>query len=476
MNATPDSRTKHENYFSVITIVLIGILVIQSFCINAKSFGDASELIVMGTFLMNALLGCLMLWIAMKRLPYSLSQVQWIFFITFFVIAPLHQYHLQVWPWGYLPSDDQIVYVNILYFIWGFLFAVFSQGDLQLGSTGQIRENFQSIKLDLSRESWLALVMVTMGCTVATIVLVGPFNLFTRANAGIDMDSTAFSLLAYVLLRAGVFVPTLFILLGYKSDKKDTIGLTLCLLCTLIVCFPTALPRFNFAAIYGSIALILFPKIFKRKGVFALILVIGFLVVYPFLDAFKYILNSFSSKQLTETILNSMSRGYSTGNYDAYSVFFWVSDYTAKFGITYGRQLLGALLLFIPRSIWSTKPLPSGQEVFLSFDMPFTDIACPMPCEGYINFGVVGLAVFAVCYAFLVRKLDTEYWCLETTNKCLKDGVLPVFYPLFLFLSFYLLRGSLITTMTFVLGDLATVWLISNVILRLFSKKEKSYR
>jgi len=82
--------------------------------------------------------------------------------------------------------------------------------------------------------------------------------------------------------------------------------------------------------------------------------------------------------------------------------------------ITYGRQLVGALLFFVPRSIWPNKPVGSGHFVaenmlMTRYSFWFTNISMPFPGEGYINFGILGIILFAFILALVSKITDNWY-------------------------------------------------------------------
>ena len=63
-------------------------------------------------------------------------------------------------------------------------------------------------------------------------------------------------------------------------------------------------------------------------------------------------------------------------------------------GMQWGRQLLGALLFFVPSAVWSGKPLASGifiaNYLIANYSMWFTNLSAPLIAEGYLDFGPGG--------------------------------------------------------------------------------------
>ena len=91
-------------------------------------------------------------------------------------------------------------------------------------------------------------------------------------------------------------------------------------------------------------------------------------------------------------------------------------EYVDNYGFSYGYQLLGGLLFFVPRSIWTVKPYSSGQvigEYLIGFyDFSFANISNPLVSESYINFGLVGVLITPIILAFfllyMIRWLNGE--------------------------------------------------------------------
>ncbi|RNL45779.1 hypothetical protein DMP08_05530 [Paraeggerthella hongkongensis] len=446
-------------------IIVLAILLIIPFTKENALFTSVSL-----AFAINGLFGMVMLWISMADCPYSLRQVHWIFYVTFFSIAPLNQYFASFWPWGYSPSEPQILSTCLLTLLWGVVFSFASGRDKRVSQDkADLNEKHMSQKM-VFRLSPAAVVFLSLGsivCTTLLIATIGIGSLFIRTSAGVDLDSSSLALIATVCPRAFVFGSFALLTLNARLKRRHYGAAVVAGVCLILTCFPAALARFNIASIYLGLAIFLFPAFSRKRGLFSFFLIVGFLLAYPLFDAFKYIQESASLNESWEIIINSLTSGYSTGNYDAFSIMFWCFDYVQMYGVALGRQLIGALLFFIPRTLWPGKPIPSGELVFSSMNYPFTDMSFALPFEGFINFGIMGLVSFAIVYGLVVRKVDAKYWRQRLSINQDKVTILALYYPFLLCLTFYLLRGSMMTTFTFVFGDLATMtilYCISNIL------------
>lgn len=449
-------RSRPDNLCAWLSAVILGLALLSPVVSEDFIFDD-----VTAALLFSGMFGIAMLWVAMTDAPYSLRQVHWVFYVTFFAIAPLIQYVNSSWPWGYNPSHSQVLNVCFLVIAWGVLFAIASgrtksvSQDRDVENRGWLREKLTFTLTPIART---LLPVGSLLCVLVLIRLIGLSNLFLRTTNSVELDSSSLAISLAVCLRAFVFGSFALLALNARRERRYYGGVFVAGTCLLLTCFPTALARFNIAAIYLGLAILFMPSFSTKRGLFTLMLILGFLVAYPLFNAFKYIGSTDSLSETVDLIVGSMTAGFSSGNYDAFSVMFWCFDYVSLYGTANGGQLIGACLFFIPRSLWPDKPVPSGELVFGSLNFHFTDIAFPLPFEGYLNFGIVGLLLFAVLYGAIVRKLDERYWDSRMNNAGKEPTTLLLYYPFLLSLTFYMLRGAMMTTFTYVFGDLAVMF------------------
>ncbi|WP_394800320.1 O-antigen polysaccharide polymerase Wzy [Aestuariivivens marinum] len=151
------------------------------------------------------------------------------------------------------------------------------------------------------------------------------------------------------------------------------------------------------------------------------------MVVFPYLHHFRY---GFSLKSSNY----GFSELFSTPHFDSFQNTICVIKLNI---ITYGEQLLGGLLFFIPHSLWEGK---TGTSSFLLCDKinydGFCNIAISYFGEGYINFGFLGLFIFLIILIIINECLDQLF--LKSKNNLFKS-----FFLCLVFYEFYLLRGSL---------------------------------
>lgn len=101
-------------------------------------------------------------------------------------------------------------------------------------------------------------------------------------------------------------------------------------------------------------------------------------------------------------------------------------------GNTDGQQMLGYVFNFVPRQLWSDKPIPTGQLV----DPPSARSTTAWS-ELYVDFGVVGVVVFFAVYGSMSRRLTER-------SRSVGPGLLHAGLPILAVFQLLLLRGSLL--------------------------------
>ncbi|MDB3986943.1 O-antigen polysaccharide polymerase Wzy, partial [bacterium] len=235
---------------------------------------------------------------------------------------------------------------------------------------------------------------------------------------------------------------------SYNNNQKliySTLFLVI-LLISFLLNFPTGIDRLQTAVLYIPF-IIIFTKLWEKPFMMQLTLLGGVLTVFEFLDKFRYF-------RAQEFILKINMNFLKKGHFDAYENF--VRAIEIDF-ITYGYQLKGALLFFIPRFLWKDKPIGSGSTLANQLDYDFGGIAMPLIGEGYVNYGAAGSFLFMLLLGIILGNLDRMAWSLKNSNK----DCLFLYYYYFLFgLVFYLMRGDLINSVAFISTMTASFWVL----------------
>lgn len=231
----------------------------------------------------------------------------------------------------------------------------------------------------------------------------------------------------------------LLLIIFYKTSENSNLRTEFFLFILLVLLnFPTSIPRYRVAIIYLPVFLIYFKPLFKRY-VFTVLYVLSFLIIFPFLSNFRH--KEYSIK-FPEINLNT----FKTLNFDTFQN---TLNVIVNNIITYGEQLIGVVLFFIPRKFWLNKPEGSHKVLAerLNYD-GFSNVAISFFGEGFINFGYVGIVSFTLVLVFFNSKIDKLFWTSSDKQKPL----LVVFYFILIPIILYLLRGSLMPSFANLVG------------------------
>lgn len=382
--------------------------------------------------------------------PYSFELVHWLFYFFFFGIAGMIQYTRNSYPWGLRPTDDEVFSANLQLLLWGIMFLF---GAL---SYKYKPNNMESKPCSISNSDLWLFSLIAIGITAYKLSTVGFYNLLSRGTSSMDfgdVDSSVSMLLQYGMDGFLVFSFVLNIIKS-KINKQKLFGvpMIICGICLLICCFPTAIPRYNAAVIYFGIALLLYPNIFEGRR-FVYIFVAAFMILFPFFEAFRHV--EFSDVKITETfsrIFDNMSAGYTEGHYDAYSMYIQVVRFVELYGKSKGRQLLGNILFFVPRSLWENKPVGTGYTIMSLLGRSFTNVSAPLPAECFMNYGLVGVVFFGFVIGRFMKKFDCIYWCREGFIGEKKYSAGDIFYPLGMLFFFFIMRGDLLSSASYTIA------------------------
>jgi hypothetical protein len=394
-----------------------------------------------------------------RKRPFTLFKLILLFFAIFFGLAPILEYKLNLAYWsGRAISDNNYIIVNcgIVASLGVYIAAykTFERTDAHIGwgyfiSLFRIRSEYDGGRTYAYKLLALSSVLTTFvfsyfSFDVASITLRGG-ELITKPESEMKMAS----LFVGNYLRPMIFncFATYLLVKGKINHYAAAL-----LLFALFAASPTALPRFLTAALFLTPFLIPIWRSGLKGFHVNNIILLGMLFVFPLLDIFRY----FGGTDSLSLQINLSF--FTAGHFDAYQNF--VRIYSSGI-ITEGRQLLGALLFFIPRSAWSTKPIGSGELLADASRLDLANISMPFIGEGYINFGWAGVLVFTVTLAHLTATLDKAFWA-ETKRSSL--NLFPLVYMEIVGMTFFVMRGDLVNGIAYTCGILASIVTISWVL------------
>lgn len=379
--------------------------------------------------------------------PYSLNKIFYIFTFFFLGLAPALQFKndRSFWGVGTISVEDYLL-TNIIIIaaviVYDFCYQYFLSKPLI-----QIKQ-FKNFKLrqPINRKNALWILIIISFCSSFLFFYSRGFNLLAIVVRGGIVNESSLELSGPLALIFSIFIRplpvvalVLYRLFYRRFDLWEIILITIVLLSNA----PTGMPRFQAAALYIPL-LLLYVKPVAKNINFSLVLSGALLVIFPLLDIFRNFTYYSTNTNIYEKIFLSP-------DFDSYQNLLLVVKHEL---ITYGEQLLGVLLFFIPRSLWESKPVGSGWYMSEELGLSFHNISMNYFGEGYINFGFIGVFLFAVCLAYLNNIIDKKYWHGK------KYLFINSIYLFLLGMEFFILRGDLLSSFAYTVGLITAIYLV----------------
>lgn len=394
-----------------------------------------------------------------KYYAYSLKMMHWFFIYTFFFCAALTQFANNSYMWGLQTSIETNVIANFLIIIWmiTFIFSTY----INVKNINFTKSKIKSRIYKMSIKSKL-----TLGISLLLIGLVPFFTngvsaymyrtVYSESTLGSFVKVQAISLLIQSIVVGFCLWLTIFSIIEYRKSESfiSKITVFISFLTLLLNIPPLGVPRFEVAAVYCGILLYNIKK-YHKNNIFLWVIVIGLFVLFPFLNAFRGTVSIDVDSTLIVNSIGSIDGNFLRADYDAYSMLLYTVEYIQKYGVTYGYQLLGVLLFFVPRSIWTSKPDGSGATIIDSMVLGFDqNVSCPIVAEGYINFGIYGVILFSCIFARIAKKFDKIYW-----DKDINNQLIEILYTSSVPFIFFIMRGDMLSTISFYIGFCSSLFI-----------------
>jgi hypothetical protein len=431
---------------------------------------------IQGEFSLNVLLVFgIVIWCTL-RLTYAGLRGQrrltlmcfYVFTYVFFGIQPLLSVWSRSFPYA-LSLSDGLVTFTIMLVILGI--AAFESGYCKLRliqcqeSTRQCTSasylyRFQPIS---SLMFWLAIVAVTV-MTILIILYYGPglflgirgFGFISSEIHGPQMSQPEWLLVVYttrvlsaILLLILLYYRKVYLALpGFKLSGMKAAIVLLGIL-NITVSNPLNAPRLWFGGLLLTVFFV--SSRWKGRRSFLIWTAVGsvcLLLLFSGTDPRRIIAQplqhgeAISLYSISNVIDESINRLPIDGNFDAFQMIALTSLYTDNFGYSWGRQLLLPAFFWVPRSIWNKKPVGTSLMVAEHLSLPNLNVSCPLWAEGYMNFGVFGLALFLFIFGKFARVSDDFLAHTFMIPASVFHTIISCFFAAN---TFILLRGDLTT-------------------------------
>ncbi len=399
-----------------------------------------------------------------------------VFSFLFFLAAPISQINsfegvenpkfVNFYPY----KESLVVYANMLISLFNIVFV------LSYIYMKKTIKNYIPKPIESSNQKYLPFT-VFMVLILSFIVFVASYNFvqieFSRPGWVKSPNSIGVLLMWKKLFFMLPFTGIILCYQYFKKEKKRKNNLINILLFSFLFFIillwfknPFTEKRNALGPIYLSLIFLIYPRLFNTNLKTISFLFFIMIIVFPLSAIITHSDASFIEIYNNPFILieqmkgGGVSKAFNTLNYDAFPNIIATIDYVHKYGFSYGYQLLGGLLFFIPRSLWSSKPYSTGQVVgehlISDFGFNFSNLSNPLVSESFINFGFLGIIIYPIILAYIFIKMIK--W-LRSYNYLKK--IMAFYFAMHLI---FLLRGDFTNGYSYYIGPLVAVVLFVEII------------
>ncbi len=431
--------------------VLIALALAMFFlCFAVTQFGESLTAMEAITFSLNGIILYLMWFRGLVKFSFSIDLIHSLFCLLFFWIAPVLQVSSGFYTGKLQVYEDDVVRANVFIFVWLVFYNV--------GVLLSAGKTFKAKQFSYGSVSTKFVFLVLLAIVIIAVNDIRKNGFDFSRNSFVELETHSLGLLINHCLTALVTFGTIFVISWSKNTKRSKIYIIVSIACLLLSCFPTAMSRYATGSIYCCLCLTLFPSLRKKHRIIVIML-LGMIVLFPVMDLYRY--KSFSQVSFTDikNQISNVTEYFSSGHYDAYQMIIAATRLVDYAGYSYGYQLLGALLFFVPRQFWPTKPVGTGAYIAQTLGWQFSNVSCPYIGEAYVNFGVPGIILLSLFLGYIVNRMDNSYWYGDKTSFSFVN--LAYFYvvPYFLFAC----RGDMMSTLAYFCANMFVAFMIAKL-------------
>lgn len=387
-----------------------------------------------------------------------LSLTFWVFVYVWFGIAAMLQLLARWFPWRGSYAVEDIGKAFIVVFL-GLL--AYDLGRMLARRRAMNVKALFLHRLVDARRTFLYVLLAVITTSVCIYELGGPATLLVSRDTLIKylleishgQGKASYMMLAAVL-RVPSFIATVLLLaLWINRDKKRIIHSKavhfLLLLLVSVLNFFVNNPMASARAWVGTIVIsLLFIRLAWRPpysfALWTLGLIFLFIVVFPYADLFRRTINP-SLQDLGG--VSAAEQLIKNGDYASFQQVLNAVVYVQKHDLSYGRQILGALLVWVPRLVWSDKPIDTADLVAIDMGYRYTNLEMPLWGEMYVDGGVVAIMIGFFAYGLFTAVCERTYLAAQS-----KDALtfINLFVPVFAAYQILLVRGDLMSTFSWI--------------------------
>lgn len=364
--------------------------------------------LLMVTFTMNLICILIGLRQSVNQPKVNLDTIIWVFVYMFFFLAPIVQIKFSAYFPNSLPIlKEDVIKANMVVLVWNVVYLLLRRRG-RPGSRADTPTAEKSGLEFVGKGVRAAYFLFSLTVFLATIALFKTDFFLGFADYGAVIGDKSLLLITNITVQGAVFANWLFAF-DRRRNVRHHVWINFYFILSTIILIHQLSP-FNTNRSYLGFCMILIVYLFYshkvKPGPFIWVIFSGLLLVFPFLNYFRYGFKGIEIPPLDHLMFDQLTELH----FDAFSNMIATFKYVDAYGMAFGYQMLGVFLFFVPRSLWTGKPLSSGEAVgdFIAtrYEMDFSNISNPIPSEFYLNFGWAGIVAGAAIIAWLVNKLE----------------------------------------------------------------------
>lgn len=385
----------------------------------------------------------------------------WLFTYLFLGIGPAAQIHAdemaRTTP-GLDPARDGATFVVIAVGVVAFDVGMLVRRSMRADDApaAAADDTVAAARSSVSRGLWLLAIVAPVA--FGFVAVAGPANFFTSRIEFSEAVGATFDSTILPVLRAIAWVPALVVLHRIISRRRLERGSTLtgpelvggaaASLLLLIANNPLSSSRYAFGSMALSLAVLLgacaTPQRARRM---MLVIVVGFVVVFPLADTFRR-----AEPGAVEVAPFDEYSG--NPDYDSFGQISNAITVVDQEGFSYLRQPLGVALFWVPRSVWEDKPIDTSVYLARQRGYAFENLSAPLWSELYLVGGHLAVGAGFGALGYVVAMGDDRL--VRSLSGRRRYSVAGAFMPFYLII---VLRGSLLQAAALAAALAAAIWL-----------------
>lgn len=397
-----------------------------------------------------------------KRL--NLDTIIWVFVYMFFFLAPI----IQMGNGMYFPNTmpiaaSDVVKANLVLLVWNFVYLFFRRpiaAEKEPDPKRKPDNPLPFVNARIRQVYFLAALFVFAG-TFALFKFAFFFGFADYSAIGLDKSL----LLIVNISTQGVVVANWIFAFDRRRQASNLTANAYVWVSTAMLLYQTS--PFNTTRFYLGFMIIMIVYLFYEHrmtpGKFVWVILSGLFFIFPLLNYFRFGFKGIELPSPYHLMFDQLTELH----FDAFSNMIATFHYAAEHGFAHGYQLLGVFLFFVPRSVWTAKPLSSGEAIgdYISslYSLNFNNLSNPLPSEFYMNFGWAGIAAGAILSAAIVNKLE---------NGPHRNRYVHALIAGFLFIIF---RGDLMNAFAYCFGTYVIMVFGPSFLTKMFARQSAGY-